>query len=133
MDIARSEDGAAERAREAVEPLDPGKVISAVEVGCGEVAERRDSRADGGELGLEQVEVLARPGDEGDPVGVRGDVGEGEVALALDRAGLPEGEQARQAGIAFAIPGVGEEVDRLRFPTGMSVSRPSTSLGTNGC
>ena len=115
MDVVGGEDGPANRARQPVEPLDPRQIVAAVKVGGGDVAQLRQRRADRRQLRLERVNVLARPGDEGDALPMLRDVRQGQLALALDRPPLPQAEQPRQPGIAFTVDGVGEEFDRLLF------------------
>src|SRR5436309_2536740 len=61
------------------------------------------------QFAFEIIEIVVRPGDEGDALGMRGDVSESQLALALLRAHLAETEEAREPTIARAVDRVSEQ------------------------
>ncbi len=75
--------------RDPVEPLDPRIVVAAIEPACRDMAERGNGAAQAGQLGLEGVEVAFGPGDEGDAVGMIGDILQRQRAFAFLARILP--------------------------------------------
>ena len=89
--------------RQPVEPLDPRQIVAAIEMRRGDMAQRRQSVLQPRQIGGEGVQVLARPGDEGDALRMVRDFGQRQVALALVGAHLAEAQQPRQPAIAVAV------------------------------
>ena len=77
------------------------------------MAQRRQGFAQPRQFALEGVEIVARPGDEGDALGMRRDIGQRQLALALVGAHLAQAEQPRQPAIAVAVDRVGEQARRV--------------------
>ena len=93
MNVVGGQDGPANIPRDPVEPLDPGQVVAPIEVRRGDVAKFGQRLLHLGKDSLEEVEVLARQGDEGDSCGLPGDLGQAEVAFGLARAHLAQAQQ----------------------------------------
>ena len=92
MDIVGRQDGAAIGASDPVQPFDPGSVAAAIKPGRRDVTERWNGVTKPWKLGFERIEIVRRPGDEGDAVAMRGDVVEAQLAFTLVRAHLAEAQ-----------------------------------------
>ena len=113
MDIVGGEDRAAVRARQPIQPLDPRRVVAAIKPARRGMAERRQCVAKPRQLGLEGVEIFVRPGDEGDAVGMLGDIAQRQFAFAFLGAHLAEAQEPRQAPVALAVDRVSEQARRV--------------------
>ncbi len=76
MDVIGSEDRAAVCAGDPVEPLDPRIVVASVVPACRDVAERWNGVTKPWKLGFENVEIVLRPGNEGNAFRMPGNVRE---------------------------------------------------------
>ena len=113
VDVVGGQDGAAVGARHPVEPLDLREIVAAIAVGGGDVVEAGEGGDHLGQCRLERIEVFARHGDEGDPLCVKRDFAQQQVAFALGAAHLAEAEHPRQAAIGGAVARVGEQARRI--------------------
>ena len=89
MDVVGREDRAAVLPRQPVEPLDPRIVIAAIEPARRDMRQRRQGFAKPRQFGFENVEIVARPGDERDALGIFRDIAQRQLALAFFARILP--------------------------------------------
>ena len=86
------------RLRQPVEPLDPRQIVAAIEMRRRDMPQSTASASRSRrQFRFERVEILARPGDEGDALGMQRDFGQAEVAFALVGAHLAQADSIRDS------------------------------------